>query len=256
MKLSARTDLQTLDRRDWHLWLLAVSMIFILALGLTLFMFPTVFGLQGSAGGRPSGLPASDVLRKCFIGFCVLTLLFNGYLIESQLMIRRLRRQLLAEQKLLVEQRRQAGADLLATLPGKEHFQDQLAMEVRRAHTSGLPVSVLSVRLKAAKEISHSDAQSAAFADAVKAILGKLRREDAIYQYETGTFGIILASLPEAAAHALRERLIVALSDAAGHSERFGFDIRVTNYPADTESVSELEQLAFFLPSEQTVGGA
>lgn len=82
MRIFDRIEAKSLEKRDWHLWLLAISMIFVLAFSLVLFMFPAVFGSQATVTGQ--------VPKTAFFGFCALTLLFNIYLMERSLTIRHL----------------------------------------------------------------------------------------------------------------------------------------------------------------------
>lgn len=74
-----------LERLDWHLWGLAIVLIFVLGVSLLSFMFPSVFWL-----GRSS--PA-DTSQRAFFGFCTLLGLSVIYLLQRQSTVRRLKRQ-------------------------------------------------------------------------------------------------------------------------------------------------------------------
>lgn len=245
MRIFDRIDLQTLDRRDWQLWLLAIAMILILGSGAALLMYPSVFSTSG-AGAVPN-------VRKIFFGFCALSLLLVGYLLDRQLIIRRLRRQLLEEETQMARMREQASVDLLVTLPGREHFQDRLAMEFRRTTNLREPLSLLVLRLRPSRELTTPGDVSTSFADGATALLRKLRREDSIYLFRPGVFGIILPGVSGAEANRVAERLTGGLSDAAGATSRFSSDIRMVNYPEHTESALDMERMALSLFAEKEV---
>src|SRR5712692_7970016 len=103
-----------LESREWHLWLLAFTVIFVLALGTALLMYPTVFSTPVVLGG--------PTMRKAFFGFCALVVLLLGYFVDRQLVVRHLRQQLAREQKTIMRIRYEASAELLSTVPDFVHF--------------------------------------------------------------------------------------------------------------------------------------
>ena len=81
-----KLDWETIERLDWHLWILATLLIFVLGVSLLSFMFPTTFWMQQE--------PARDRSQQAFFGFCVLLALVLVYLLQRQAMVRQLKRQL------------------------------------------------------------------------------------------------------------------------------------------------------------------
>ncbi|MBI4459289.1 MAG: response regulator [Acidobacteria bacterium] len=77
---------EKLDRLDCHLWMLAILLIFVLAVGLLSFMFPSVFWFREEF--------AVQTLQRAFFGFCVLLSLVLVYLLQRQATVRQLKRQL------------------------------------------------------------------------------------------------------------------------------------------------------------------
>jgi len=226
--------LQDLDRRDWQLWVLALAMILILAGGMALLMYSLV---------PPDALSLSErtMLRGVF-GFCILAVLFVGYLVDRQMVISRLRKELDAERTRNLALRNQGSSELLQTLFGASQFCDRLALELQRATHRGQPLSALSVSLEA-PNLSQSQDVYAAFGEAVKAMLCKLRAEDSIYQFTPGVFGVLLPRTVAADAHRVAVRVADGLSDAMGSSQRYSFDIRVTSYPEHAKTAREMEEL-------------
>jgi hypothetical protein len=84
MLIFDRVDPQELETREWHLWLLALSILFLFAVGIALLMYPAAFS-------SPIALMVTSP-RATFFGFCALAILTIGYLADRQLLISRLRK--------------------------------------------------------------------------------------------------------------------------------------------------------------------
>src|SRR5260370_32548094 len=136
-----RPELDRLERRELQLTILSIVFVLILASGLAMFMYPLVFL-------HPVG--NKWTLRVAFFGFCALTLLFVGYLLERQRTVRQLKQQLLAELDRNVTLQQQASADLLQSMPDQNYFWDRLTMEYRRAMSLPKKLSLLPVEGKPA----------------------------------------------------------------------------------------------------------
>src|SRR5262245_48435066 len=83
-----RQELEKLERRGLQVTVLSVVFVLVLAGGLAVFMYPLVF--DQTLGNRWT-------LRVAYFGFCGLTLLFVGYLLDQQKTLQKLKQQLLAE---------------------------------------------------------------------------------------------------------------------------------------------------------------
>src|SRR5258707_4058564 len=125
-----RQELDHLERRELQLTIVAAIFVFVLASGLAFFMSPMVFVHADTAN--------KWTLRVAFFGFCALTLLFIGYLLERQRTVRQLKQQILEELERNIELRLQASADLLSTMPDINHFWDRITMVQSEEHTSEL----------------------------------------------------------------------------------------------------------------------
>ena len=89
MRIFDRIDPRTLDRRQWELWMLALTVIFILTVGMALLMYPSAL--------FNDLLVSSTTKLKIFIGFCALSVLLVGYLLDRQVVISQLRKRLAKE---------------------------------------------------------------------------------------------------------------------------------------------------------------
>jgi GGDEF domain-containing protein len=229
-----RAELDRLEKRELQLTILAVVFVLVLAGGLAAFMYPLVFL-------HPVG--NKWTLRVAFFGFCGLTLLFVGYLLERQRTVRQLKQQLLAELERNVTLQHQASVDLLHSMPDQNHFWDRLTMEFRRAMAIQKNLSLLLVKGKAAAgSAKQSEDADGAWSDAAKAMSRKLRPTDSIYRLSTDIFALVLPETDGLNAKRIAVRLQEELQDVR---TKYGktFEITAHNYPQDVQSAHELEDI-------------
>ena len=253
MRLFDRVERENLDRRELQLLVLAIGCILLLAAGLALLAYPVIFS--------HSFVLAGWTLKVYFFGFCGLCILLVGYLWERYRVVRGLRQQIGYELRRYAEFRQQAGRDLLAALPRFNQFQDRLVMEHRRASNLAEPFSVLVIKLTPAIDLSDQGEITAAFGDAARAVTGKLRREDSLYQFCPDAYGAILPGMGPDDARSVAGRLDEGLRDAEGAANRFSAIVKVFNYPQHGSTAHELEEavrsvLPPDLVSEPTLEGA
>ena len=237
-----RVELDRLERRELQLTILAAVFVLVLAGGLAAFMYPLVFL-------HPIG--NKWTLRVAFFGFCGLTLLFVGYLLERQRTVRQLKQQLLAELERNVSLQHQASVDLLQSMPDQNYFWDRLTMEFRRAMTMQKTLSLLLVKAKAAAGTAKpSQDNDAAWSDAAKAMTRKLRPTDSIYRLGPDIFALVLPETDVLNAKRVAVRLQEELQDVRAKYGK-AFDITPHNYPEDVSSAHELEDIVKSVLPEQ-----
>jgi len=237
-----RTELDSLERRELQLTILAAAFVLVQAAGLAMFMYPLVFL-------HPVG--NKWTLRVAFFGFCALTLLFVGYLLDRQRTVRKLKQHLLTELERNVTLQHQASVDLLQTMPDQNHFWDRITMEYRRAMTMQRTLSLLLAKAKPAAASAkvdrltvaiESDGSSEAWSDAAKAMSRKLRPTDSIYRLSTDVFALVLPETDVLNAKRIAVRLQEELQDIRTKHGK-AFDITVHNYPEHVKSSHELEDI-------------
>jgi hypothetical protein len=103
MRIFDRVDPRNVDRRQWQLWMLSLTVMFILVVGIALLMYPTAFSNDL--------IVSSTTKLKVFVGFCALSVLLVGYLLDRQVVISQLRKRL-AERKQMAEASRESEARL------------------------------------------------------------------------------------------------------------------------------------------------
>ena len=227
-----RQELDRLERRELQLTILSAVFVLVLATGLAFFMYPLVFV-------HPEG--NKWTLRVAFFGFCVLTLLFLGYLFDRERTFNKLKQHLLVELERNVALKIQASADLLKSMPDQNHFWDRLTMEFRRALTMEKTLSLVLAKAKPDARASLSD-QKSALSDAAKAMSKKLRPTDSIYHLSEDLFGIVLPETDTLNAKRIALRLQEDLQDVRARSG-CAFDLSAHNYPDDVKSSHELEDI-------------
>jgi diguanylate cyclase (GGDEF)-like protein len=236
-----RTELDKLERRELQLTILAAAFVLVQAAGLAAFMYPLVFL-------HPVG--SKWTLRVAFFGFCVLTVLFVGYLLDRQRTVRKLKQHVLAELERNVTLQHQASVDLLQTIPDQNHFWDRLTMEYRRAMTMQKTLSLLLVKAKPANASTKTEPSSEAWSDAAKAMSRKLRPTDSVYRLCTDLFALVLPGTDLLTAKRVAVRLQEELQEIrAKHS--LAFDITAHNYPEHVNSSHELEDIVKSLLAAQ-----
>jgi GGDEF domain-containing protein len=237
-----RAQLESLERRGLQLTILASAFVLVQAAGLAMFMYPLVFL-------RPVG--NKWTLRVAFFGFCALTPLFVGYLLDRQRTVRKLKEQILEELDRHLTLQHQASVDLLHTMPDLNHFWDRLTMEYRRAMTMQKTLSLLLVKAKSANAsakvdritgANENDETSEAWSDAAKAMSRKLRPTDSVYRLSTDTFALVLPETDVLNAKRIAVRLQEELQGVRA-KYNLAFDITAHNYPEHVKSSHELEDI-------------
>jgi hypothetical protein len=234
MQTLNRKDLDQLERRELQLTVLAAVFVLVQSAGLALLMYPVVF-VHNESGNKWT-------MRVAFIGFCVLTVLFVGYLLDRQRLVRKLKANLLEQLERNIQITEQASADILQSMPGQDHFWDRLTMEHRRAMIRQQTLSLLLVQSKRGPGERTAEQNSAYAGDAAKAISRKLKPTDSIYNLSPDLFGVILPESDTAGAKRMVARVQQELQTVSA-KHGLTFDISVYNYPEDVQSAHELEEI-------------
>jgi len=233
MKLFDRVDPAAVERREFQLAIFSLSVLIVLAAGLAVLMYPTVTS-------HPVYF-STFTAKILYFGFCGLCSLLFLYLIDRQVVVRRLRREVTQAQARYSELHGQAGKDVLDTLPGMNRFQDQLMMEYKRAVNCGDALTIVVVRVTPSASVKDPMDIAAALGDSARTISRRLRKEDSLYNFTAGPFGMLLPATGLQDARLVAARISDGLCDAAGAINRFTYDIKVFNYPQNAGTAHELE---------------
>jgi len=231
MHIFDRIDLQDLERREWHLWMLVLATLLVFASAIVLLMYPTVF-LNPLVVSGP-------ILRKAFFGFCALSILLLAYLANRQVLLARARRTVLKDQAAMLRAQKDVTANFLGSLPDLRLFQARVRAEFKRALLGQQPLSLVFVSVEAAG--SSLSANNELIAVLVGALKRKLRGDDFIYLLAPRVFCILLPGVTAANASRLRGRMTAGLNEARA-SSRCSFEIKVLNYPEQAKTVQDIEE--------------
>jgi len=238
-----RTELDKLERRELHLTVLAAGFVLVQAAGLAVLMYPLVFL-------RPD-LENKWTLRVAYFGFCVLTVLFAGYLLDRQRLVRKLKQNVIEQLERNVQLRQQASVDILQSMPGQDHFWDRLTMEHRRAMTMHKALTLLLVQSKRSPSDKDPKQREAVWGEAAKAMSNKLRPTDSIYNLSPELFAIVLPETDTLNGKRVAVRLQEELQ-AVRAKHNLSLDISVHNFPEHVQSSHELEDIVkSLLPEKQ-----
>ena len=236
MEFFDKVDPKMLDHRDRQLSMLSLGIIVVLGAGLALLMYPAVFGSNVAATGHTT--------RTLFFGFCALCVLAVAYLLNRQHVVQQLRRNLIEQKTQLLHLRQEASADLLETLAGFSHFQDQLAMGFRRAAQTDEPLSLALVRLKPSPMFDRPPEVSVALGDAARVLVRKLPPDGSLYHLSANVFAMVLPNTGREEMNQVASRVVDGLTDASGAINRFTFEAQLVNYPDQASTAYEMEQIA------------
>lgn len=234
MRLFAKIERASVDKSEFHLSILSFLIIALFSGAIAALMYPAIWSHSEAFSARTSEI--------FFVGFCVLCALLLAYLIERQMLIRRLRGDLIRAQAYYSDLQRQVEIDILATLSGLNDFQHRLLMEYKRAVRSGGSLSIMVILLAPIADLPEGTEVSGALCDAVKAITRRMRREDSLYHFSRGAFGTIMPGMNAKEAISTAGRLEEGMTDAAGAVGRFRYEISIFNYPQTAATAAELEQ--------------
>jgi len=213
---------ESLERQDWHLWILAVLLLFVLGVSLLSFMFPSVFWL-----GRETNLGAPE---RAFFGFCVLLALTLVYMLQRQATVRRLKRSLYQAQVAASEAEQQVHLVSLTSLPELHQFRDSLAMEYRRASHAGESLSVILLDL--------GDDSEDKLGRMVHLLRLMLRPHETLFRLSPQRFGLILPIMRSADAEAFASQITDRVRRSMPGEQ---VTSTVLVYPEQAGSLTELE---------------
>jgi len=148
-----RASLRNLERRDWWLWVTAVTVMCLLTVTVVTVSFPSLM-----QGGDPL---LRYSLSKAVRGLILVVLLFNGYVIYQQVQIKHLRSQFSEQldemgrlQARAEEFHKQANVDPLTGLYNRRFALHRLTAEASRSLRYGHALTVVALDLNNFKQIN------------------------------------------------------------------------------------------------------
>ena len=214
-----QSELESLERRDWWLWSLAVVVMLLLTVAVVSMSFPDLIKVDDPLF-RYS-------LDRAVWGLVGLVLIFNGYTIYQQWTIKRLRKQFSTQLSMMgrledraAELHRLATIDGLTGLYNRRYAEQRLAAETARSRRYGHPLLVLALDLNDFKEINDTYGHAAGdlvlrqFAEKLNAAV---RISDVAARMGGDEFLAILPECPAEQIQAILKRLRPLEVEYEGH---------------------------------------
>ena len=218
----AETSWESLERQDWHLWVLAMLLMFVLGLSLLSFMFPTIFWFGEE-------LPVKAP-QRAFVGFAVLLALALVYMLQRQATVRRLKRRLYQAQLAVTAAERMADEQTFLFLPGVGQFRDSLAMEYLRASRSSSPLAALLADVAGG---TREDLGR------ISALFRNMRRQgEAVFRVGDNSLAMILPGMPAQPASAFAALVRDRIGEITPGLE---VTVSASAYPEQVASLAQLE---------------
>jgi diguanylate cyclase (GGDEF)-like protein len=137
-----------IEKHDWRVWGYSVFVIMLLTFAVVVLALPAV---------RQGAETIFNIkLSEAIFGLIGLVLIFNIYAISQEILIKRLRRQLVEKQGHSEVLRTLAMVDPLTGLYNRRFAEHRLAAEVARSERKGHPLTVLTLDLNSFKEINDT----------------------------------------------------------------------------------------------------
>jgi diguanylate cyclase (GGDEF)-like protein len=207
--VTIQARLRELERRDWHLWCVAIVVMFLLVCTVASLSIPTL-------------LSEKDVLFQANLGRSVrglagLVLIFSLYVVYQQVLIKRLRRRLASQftevarlQATADDYQALATRDPLTGLYNRRLMDERVAEEIARSRRHSRPLSALSLDLDDFKQINDSFGHAAGdlilkrFAETLRT---SVRDSDVAGRMGGDEFLVLLPECPVGRAKAILSRI-------------------------------------------------
>jgi diguanylate cyclase (GGDEF)-like protein len=239
-----QAQLEKLERRDWWLWGLAVIVMLLLTFTVFSMSFPELIKVDDPF--FQSGLD------RAVRGLAGLVLIFNGYTIYQQVMIKRLRRQFsekLAEMRVLqvraLEFHRLAIIDPLTGLYNRRVAEERIAAEASRSQRYGDALTVVALDLNDFKRINDTHGHPAGdqvLKEFAKRLSSAIRLSDFAARMGGDEFLVLLPECPATQVDAFLKRLQNLVVDYGGQKIPVLFSAGWVGYEVGESTADFLER--------------
>jgi diguanylate cyclase (GGDEF)-like protein len=214
--------MRRMDRRQWWLWSYAIIITLLLLVAVASFAFPALLSLSGADSDY------SFFLNQAVRGLVGMVLIFSVYMIYQQLLITRIRRQLIDQvlavdkvETMAQEVYRMALLDPLTGLFNRRYIEQRLEDEIKRSERHGRPLSVILFDLDEFKRVNDTyghgvgDSLLKAFAERLSKAT---RGSDTSGRYGGDEFLVVLPECKPQNVQAVLKRLEGIRVEIEGHN--------------------------------------
>lgn len=228
--------IEDVEKRGWQL----LSLMFFLLIFFIVFAMVTIYEYT-----IVTEIPNGNIY---FYSFVILSFLFIAYVLETRLMLKKLRKRIM-EDRFVVEQiKEETVRESLLALVAREHYEDCLAMQYKRAQASSTSFSIIVIRINNLINIDNQLGYKTG--NEVICQITKIFREivsgnNTVFRYAADIYTSIVSEIDIEATENLTRQLEHELSQITlPDGGKIDFTVIGTNYPHDTSSLHELRKLA------------
>jgi len=192
-----------LDRRTWHLWVLSLSISVILALGISVFLFPALAWKVERLGVRLAILP------QLVTGLLVLIVLQSVYVVLKQKQVNELR-DFIISRYAETWIREDLARDPLTGVLDRRTLPDIIERERAWADRYNLPLCLIFVDIRGFREINESGGHLAGdiiLKDLAHTLQSTVRQTDTVIRYDPDEFLCFLPRTDQVGGEGFTRRL-------------------------------------------------
>jgi diguanylate cyclase (GGDEF)-like protein len=180
-----------LEKRDWHVWLISAGVGIAIGIGILALLFRAAFLQNGLLHMNVAVSP------QFFFGFVAILVLYNAYVLNRRLQLRRTREQVISTtiQSELV--RLQSFTDPLTEVYNRRALDDIARRFMAQAKRQGRPLSFMMIDVDNFKNINSRFGHlmgDFVLAEVATILRGSVRGSDAVVRYGGDEFLVILGN--------------------------------------------------------------
>lgn len=215
-------QLSALQKRDWELWLIVVGTGILVLAGFFAMAFPSAVLNHGELHVQ------FDVSKELFLALIALLVLFNTYVINRRIDLRRTRESVISsviQSELL---RLQSFTDPLTEVYNRRSLDDMASKYVSRARRLGKPLCFMITDVDNFKQVNTRFGHLTGdflLAEIASLLKSSVRGSDAVVRYGGDEFAVILADAPLAGAEIVIMRIIKLVEEWNRAGQLPGYDM-------------------------------
>lgn len=233
-------QMAAIEKRDWELWLAAAGTGIFAGIAILALLFQAAFLTHGLLRLNIEVSPA------LFFGFVALLILFNTYVINRRVQLRRVREQVVSTTIQSELMRLQSFTDPLTEVYNRRALEELAQRYISHAKRLKKPLSFMMVdvdRFKDANSRFGHLTGDLVLAEVATLIKGAVRGSDAVVRYGGDEFLVILADASLEGAQAVIERLLVHLGEWNAEAHLRDFELTISAGVAEWDEGETLDQI-------------
>jgi diguanylate cyclase len=213
-------QMAALEKHDWNLWLIAAGAGVLVGIGLLALLFPAAFLQHGLLHLNLTISP------ELLFGFVALLILFNSYVMNQRLQLRRTREQVISTTLQSDLARLQSFTDPLTEVYNRRALDEMAQRFMSHARRLGKPVTFMMVDVDGFKDVNSRFGHlmgDFVLVEVATILRRAVRGSDTVVRYGGDEFLAVLADATFTGAQAVVDRVARFLVDwnQAGHLKNF-----------------------------------